>query len=121
VRGDRRRTYVSRLAVREPLLLPGHLALHHARRGLSQIGELRRDCDPIAAAQWLVGERRYAIAAPISVAYWYWNTGITFNAGRLQFAVEAIDTDHTAPAIFGDAMGGQRWVVSVIRRFETRP
>lgn len=67
------------------------------------------------------GVGRYAIAAPISVAYWYWNTGITFNAGRLQFAVEAIDTDHTAPAIFGDAMGGQRWVVSVIRRFEKRP
>jgi uncharacterized protein (TIGR02001 family) len=67
------------------------------------------------------GVGRYAIAAPVSAGYWYWNTGITFNAGPLQIAVEAIGTDRTARALFGDKIAGQRWVASIVRHFARRP
>lgn len=69
--------------------------------------------------QWegRLGVGHYALASPVNQGYWYWNAMVDLTRDRWQLELGVIGTDRHASRLFGETTAGQRWVVTLIRRF----
>jgi len=47
------------------------------------------------------------------IGYWYWNTGVTYSVGAVQFDLSRIDNDSTAKRLFGSMRTKAGWTAAV--------
>jgi uncharacterized protein (TIGR02001 family) len=96
------------------------IAVHRPAWSAELVG--RQPLGNVWGADWSagLGLGQYQMAAPIDRSYAYWNASLTATRAHWQLDIAAIGTSGSARDLFGYARAGDRWAVTLLRRFSSQ-